>query len=188
VEQPELLKFISDILEQLDIPHMVVGSYASGFYGEPRMTQDIDIVIDPLPNQIDAIIAKLPPVDFYVSREAAMEALRTRGQFNVIDSSSAMKIDFMISRSSAWGENQLTRRVRHELMDGITTFTARPEDVILSKLLYYKEGGSEKHLRDITSMFRVSGDQIDRRYIEHWVKQLALVDEWEAVLQRISMP
>lgn len=165
---------------------MVVGSYASGAYGDPRFTQDIDIVIDPKPAQLDALIARLPPDNFYVSPEAAHQAVRSGGQFNVIHPESGNKIDFMIARTDPWGQEQLRRRVKLELLIGVEAFAARPEDVILAKLQFYKEGGSEKHMRDITSMFKVSGEEIDREYIERWVDRLDVREQWQAVLQRLS--
>src|SRR5438477_9193339 len=102
VEQTDLLKFIAITLDELDIPYMVVGSYASGAYGDPRFTQDIDIVVDMAATQLDALIARLPPKDFYVSADAARDAIRSTGQFNVIHPESGNKIDFMIARSDAW--------------------------------------------------------------------------------------
>ena len=79
----------------------------------------------------------------------------------------------------------MARRRHQPILADRETFVAAPEDVILSKLLYYQEGGSEKHLRDIASMLRISGDEIDQAYIEHWAAQLDLVQEWQAVLKRL---
>jgi hypothetical protein len=185
VEQLDLLKFAVTTLEELDIPYMIVGSYASGAYGDPRFTRDIDIVIQLAANQIETLLARLPPSDFYVSREAAMAAIASGGQFNVIHPESAGKIDFMIAREDAWGKEQLRRRHRIEILAGVPAFTARPEDVIIAKLIFYQEGGSEKHMRDITSTFGVSGGEIDRAYIQHWVHQLGLTQEWDAALARL---
>ena len=63
---------------------------------------------------------------------------------------------------------------------------ASPEDVILGKMVYYREGGSEKHLRDITGVLRISGNLVDRDYVAHFSKQLGLTEIWEAVLARLS--
>ncbi|MEA2709883.1 MAG: hypothetical protein QOF78_2484 [Phycisphaerales bacterium] len=185
MEQLDLLSFAIATLESLNIPYMVVGSYASGAYGDPRFTRDIDIVVQLAANDVEKLIERLPPSEFYISREAALVAVASGGQFNVIHPESAGKIDFMIARSDAWGQEQLRRRQRIELLTGLHAFTARPEDVIIAKLMFYQEGGSEKHMRDITSMFGVSGNEIDRAYIERWVQQLGLTSEWDSVLARI---
>jgi hypothetical protein len=84
VEQDDVLRLTADRLEQLDIPYMLVGSLASGVYGEPRLTQDIDFVVSPSPAQLDALCAAFPDEDFYVSREAAHAAPRDGRQFNVL--------------------------------------------------------------------------------------------------------
>jgi hypothetical protein len=185
VKQLDLLHFTLDLLEQLDVPYMVVGSFASGVYGEPRFTNDIDIVIAPTLGQLNRLCAGFPPDDFYVSADAARDALRQRGQFNVIHPASANKIDFMIARNDAWGAEQVARRARVRLLPDREGYAARPEDLILSKLLYYQEGGSEKHLRDIAGMLMTSSDKIDLVYVERWAVELGVTDEWKAVLARL---
>lgn len=172
MEQLDLLRHTLDLLERLQIPYMVVGSFASGVYGEPRFTNDIDIVIDPSPQQLDQLCVAFPSDDYYVSAEAARDALRQRGQFNVIHPGSANKIDFMIARADAWGLEQVARRARVRLLPDREGYAARPEDLVISKLLYYREGGSEKHMRDITGMLVTSPEKIDREYIGRWATEL----------------
>jgi hypothetical protein len=187
VNQNELLKFVVSLLDELGVRYMVVGSYASGAYGEPRFTQDIDIVVDLSARQLDRLIARLPQDDFYVSHDAALAAIDSAGQFNVIHPESGNKIDFLIGKMDAWGRKQLSRRKRFDLLDGVTAYTAAPEDVILGKMLYYREGGSEKHLRDITGMLRISGNAIDRIYIAEWAQKLDVLDIWQAILKRLGL-
>ena len=69
---------------------------------------------------------------------------------------------------------------------GLPVYIAAPEDVILSKMGSYREGGSEKHLRDITGVLRVSGAQLDRDYVDRWARQLGLTEVWQAVLRRLG--
>ncbi|HEX4796508.1 MAG TPA: nucleotidyl transferase AbiEii/AbiGii toxin family protein [Humisphaera sp.] len=188
MEQPDLLRYAIETLERLNITYMVVGSIASSAYGEPRLTQDIDIVIDARDAQVRELCAAFSPSDFYVSLEAALQAARRPGaQFNVLDPSSGTKIDFMIARKDDWGSEQVARRQSIELAPDQQGYAARPEDVIISKLLYYQEGGSEKHLRDIAGMLKVSGDEIDRAYVEKWATQLDVIEIWEAILKRIGI-
>ena len=186
MDQADILRFAVSILETLNIPYMLVGSMASGVYGEARLTQDIDLVIAPTLQQLDQLCAAFPSADFYVSREAAREALGFRSQFNVLHPTTGDKIDFMIAKSDEWGAEQLARRERMLLLPDLEGFAARPEDVIISKLQYFEEGGSEKHLRDITSMFKMSGARIDRSYVERWVDRLNLHDTWKKILTRLG--
>ena len=129
MEQPDLLRFAIETLDRLHITYMVVGSIASSAYGEPRSTQDIDIVIDVTPQQIQQLCTAFSPADFYVSVEAALSATRRPGsQFNVLDPSSGTKIDFMIARNDQWGREQVERRQKLELATNLEGYAARPED------------------------------------------------------------
>jgi hypothetical protein len=185
VEQADVFRLVIEVLDRLKVPYMVVGSAASSIYGEPRLTQDIDIVIDPTAAQLDQLCAAFPQDDFYVSPEAAREALASRAQFNIIHPHSGNKIDFMIAGEDAWGRSQLARRRRVPVMPALEGVAAAPEDVIIAKMLYYQEGGSEKHLRDITGMLRVSDNRIDRQYIRKWAEALGVTDVWEAIEHRL---
>ncbi len=186
VNQAELLERVIEILESQHLTYMLVGSFASAAYGEPRLTHDIDIVIQLGIDAVDRLCSAFPAPEFYVSLSAARDAVARRGQFNVIHPTSGNKIDFMIARNDAWGQSQLARRVRKPILPDRPTFVAAPEDVILGKLWYYQEGGSEKHLRDIAAMLRVSGDEIDKEYITRWAEQLGLTKAWQAVLDRLD--
>src|ERR1035438_4843340 len=96
---------------------MLVGSVASGVYGEPRLTLDIDIVIDPADQDIARLCAAFDPDEFYISLDAARQALRQPGgQFNVIHPASGNKIDFMIARHDPWGQQQMARRHRTQIL------------------------------------------------------------------------
>jgi hypothetical protein len=185
VEQNELLCRVVEILEEQNITYLLVGSLASSVYGEPRLTRDIDVVVELRLDQVARLCAAFPSSDYYVSQQAAQEAVASGGQFNVIHPASGNKIDFMIARQDAWGRSQIARRRREEILPGRPGYAAAPEDVIVGKLWYYQEGGSEKHLRDIVAMLQVSGDEIDKEYVGHWAQQLGLMEEWRAVLDRL---
>ncbi len=187
MDQRELLAFSIEVLERIGIPYMIVGSIASGAYGEPRLTQDIDIVIVPGLDQVRGLCAAFPTDDFYVSVEAALQASKTPGaQFNVLHPESGNKIDFMIARSDNWGKEQISRRQRIQMLPGHEAFAARPEDIIISKMLYYQEGGSEKHARDIGGILKISNELVDRNYVARWAESLGLADIWKAILARVG--
>ena len=182
LEQIELFRLVTDLLARLQIPYVVVGSFASGVYGEPRMTRDIDIVIDPNSRQVEQLVRSFPPEEFYVSHEAALAALSQRGQFNVIHPESGNKIDFIMVPDDEWGRQQLSRRRRFGSPGEPEWYAASPEDVIIAKMIYFREGESEKHLRDIASMLRVSGQTIDRNDVGTWAARLGLAEIWQKVL------
>lgn len=186
MDQADLLRHAIGALDQLGVPYMVVGSLASMSYGEPRYTHDIDIVVDLAEHQVPSLCAAFSDPDFYVSEPAAREAVRARRQFNVIHSRSGGKIDFMVVKDTPWGRAQISRRRQHSLLPGLTGYAASPEDVILGKLQYYREGESPKHLRDITSMLTISGDQIDRDDIARWTKELGVAEIWDSILSGLE--
>jgi len=186
MDQIELLRTADEILDRLAIPYCVVGSMASMCYGETRFTNDLDLLIDLKAEDIARLCAEFPDPDYYVSEAAAREAVQRRRQFNVIHVKSGYKIDFMIVKLAAWNQQQLARRVPRQYAEGLNVHIASPEDVILGKLLYYREGESPKHLRDIAAMVQVSGDLIDRDDVTKWATELGVLEIWDAILTRLK--
>jgi hypothetical protein len=182
VRQVEFLKYALDVLARLDIPYAVIGSYASSAWGEPRMTRDIDIVIELNRSQIESFCSEFPDSSFYVSPSAVQEAIKLQSQFNVIHPASGNKIDFMIATSGAPSDDQLKRRQLIEFAPTVKGYVAAPDDVILGKLIYYREGGSEKHLRDIKGILKVSGSSLDREYLDRRAAELGVADFWQTIL------
>jgi hypothetical protein len=188
VKQTDFLRHVLDALESRSIPYMVVGSFASAAYGEARFTNGIDIVVELTERDFPGFVAAFPAADFYLSADAVREAIRQRFQFNVVHPATGNKVDFMLPRDDEWGRAQMARRRRVLLLPDREAYTAAPEDVILGKLVYFAEGGSDKHLRDIVGMLRVSGGQIDRADVEAWARKLGVEEGWAAVREREASP
>jgi hypothetical protein len=186
VEQPELLKYAIQTLDRLHIPYAIVGSFASGVWGEARFTQDIDLVIDLKPAQVPSLCAAFAAPEFYISESAAREAVVHSSQFNVIHPASGNKLDLIVASQTPWVLAQLQRRKSVPLFPDQNATVAAPEDVILGKLVYYHEGGSDKHLRDITGILKISDELVDRSYVTRFAAQLGVADIWQAVLNRVS--
>lgn len=181
MDQAQLFRYLVETFEAIGIEYMIGGSQASIYYGEPRFTQDVDVVANVRAAHVAALAEKFPLPEFYLSEEAVREAILQRSQFNIIHPTSGLKIDVILPKDTAYDQEQFARRQRLPLLPGVDAYFARPEDVILYKLLYYKEGGSEKHLRDIAGMLAISGAEIDLAYVEKWVGQLGLAEEWQQV-------
>jgi hypothetical protein len=186
VTQLEFLKKVVDDLERLNIPYMLVGSYASMSYGKPRMTLDVDVVVALTPQLIDPLCSAFPPPDYYVAREAVADAVRKRFQFNILHTTDGHKLDVIMSQTDNWGLSQMARRRKIQIATGIVGYAASPEDIILGKMKYYREGGSEKHLSDMAGIMQVSGENIDRQYLESWITRLGYEDIWAAVQNKLS--
>ncbi len=181
----EFLKKIVDVFEHLQIPYLVTGAVASIAYGEPRLTNDIDIVADLKESHVSGLVAAFPPDDYYMDENMAREAIRNYGQFNIIHPGSGLKVDVMVKKKTPHDLSRFGRLRRIYPMESYQANFAAPEDVIIKKMEYYKEGGSEKHLRDIAGILKISGETVDRSYIAEWARRLDLVDIWDAIQKKL---
>jgi hypothetical protein len=183
---PELLRHIVECFEKLDIGYFITGAVASIAYGEPRLTNDIDIVADISEGEIPRLKACFPESDYYFDEESAKKAVRRRFQFNIIHPGSGLKVDVMVSKKDDFDTSRFQRVRRIKALEDRDANFASPEDVILKKMEYYAEGGSEKHLRDITGMIKISTELIDFGYISTWAERLKLEDIWKEVQTQTS--
>lgn len=182
----ELLQRIVEALDRLDISYLVTGSVAAMAYGEPRLTNDIDIVAAVEERHIPGLLAAFPPDEFYLSEEIIREAVRRRLQFNIIHPSSGLKVDIIVRKGTPFDISRFSRIRRIRPADSYTANFAAPEDIIIMKMQYYRDGGSEKHLRDITGILKISRDEVDLAYIADWSRRLDLTRIWEMILERIG--
>jgi hypothetical protein len=181
--EPELFLLFVRPLNRAGIRYMVTGSVAAIFYGEPRLTHDVDLVAYLNDADIRGLADSFPSGDFYVPPPEVIAAevqREQRGHFNIIHIETGFKADvYPTGRDdfNAWAF-RLRRRVPFE---GETVVLAPPEYVIVRKLEYYREGGSEKHLRDIRAMLAISGGQLDRAALIEWIERRGVQSEWQLV-------
>ncbi len=178
MSQGDLLRRIAAALGAAGIPFMVTGSTASAAHGMARATRDIDLVIDPTVAGLRSLLSSLPPDAYYASEEAAMEAFRRRGLFNVIDVASGWKVDLILRKDRPFSVEEFGRRRPARLFD-IDIPIATAEDVILSKLEWAKAGGSERQIEDVVGILAVKGPTLDRGYVERWARELGVLELWE---------
>lgn len=181
----DLIDLVASICEELDLPYAIGGSMASMTYGEFRATTDIDVVISLRAEDVPRFLSRFPRPYYYHDAGAANEAVRSGGQFNVILSTEALKIDVHIAADEV-ARRQVARARRLKSPSGRPANFSPPEELILKKLEYFRFSSSEKQLRDITSMLRVAGDEIDRELIRSLAAAHGLGTVWEAVLARIE--
>ncbi|HKS37130.1 MAG TPA: hypothetical protein VJW76_08075 [Verrucomicrobiae bacterium] len=184
--EPELFLLFVRPLNRAGIRYVVTGSVAAIFYGEPRLTHDVDFVVFLSDTDIEALAKVFPTADFYLPpRETIFAEARReqRGHFNIIHIETGFKADMYLTgrdELNAWAF-KLRRSVE---LEGETVVLAPPEYVIVRKLEYYREGGSEKHVRDIRSMLAVSGDQLDRPALNEWIQRRDLQTEWRLASEK----
>ncbi len=170
-------------LNKLGIRYIVSGGVASILYGEPRFTNDLDAVVFLRHEDIQRLESAFPAPEFYFPPREVIAAEITRscnGQFNVIHTTTGFKADLYTTGRddfNAWA----FRNARKFDFGGEPIMVAPPECVIVRKLEFHREGGSDKHLRDIRSMLRVSRDQIDRATLDEWIRARGVQAEWEKV-------
>jgi hypothetical protein len=164
------------------IRYIITGSVAAMVYGEPRLTNDIDVVLEITPNDIRKLFAAFPEQDYYLPPREVIESelLRgSRGHFNIISQLSMLKADIYLLGADTlqhWGMNQ----ARILDIDNQQVSFAPPEYVIIRKLEFYREGHSEKHLRDIAAMLAESSSEIDQKTLSHHIAKLGLEPQWQA--------
>ena len=180
----DLLLYLAVTLERLGIPYLVTGSTAITAYGEHRFTNDIDVVFDLAPEKVDAFCQAFPGPEYLCFPPAVAEAVRTRFQFHILRPTFGLKINVMIASDSEFDRSRLRRGVYLRPAGDQAVCFASPEDVIVKKLEYYREGGSDKHLRDIVGVLKVRGEKVDRTYIAAWTDRLGLAAQWRAALDR----
>lgn len=186
MEQSDLLCYVVEVFDRLGIRYFVTGSVATVFYGEPRFTNDIDFVVDLQDSKISDFCRSFPGNEFYVSEEAAREAVQAGSQFNIIHPASGLKADVIVSRNSTFDLARFARRAAVPQSSGSKVYFSSPEDVIIRKMVAYLEGGAEKHLRDIAGVVKISGSDLDNEYVCNWAHQLGLTEIWQAILNRTS--
>lgn len=163
-------------LEALGLPYCVTGSVAASVYGEPRLTADIDVVLLLAPGDLPAWRAAFTASDYYIPPDEDIAAAIARGgMFNLIHHATQFKADIYVAAGDPLHAWALAQRRRIDLMD-TGAWIAPPEYVILRKLQYYREGGSDKHLRDVRYM--MAATPLDREFLDSQVARLGLEPEW----------
>jgi hypothetical protein len=168
-------------LEAAGIPYMVAGSVGSTFHGEPRTSNDVDVVIDPTPEQLERLVPALA-AEHYVSPEAAREALSRRSMFNIIDLGSGWKADLILRKDRPFSREEFSRRRPVSLLS-TPVWLASPEDVILSKLEWSKITPSDRQLRDALGVAVNQWSHLDQEYLRRWARELGVEEPLEQLLR-----
>jgi hypothetical protein len=165
-----LLKEVVTNLDKAEIPYMVSGSIAMTIYTIPRMTRDIDIVIELKKEDIDKF-CRIFAEGAYIDKLTVEEEVKRRGMFNVIDHRTGYKIDFMVKKFDEYRENEFQRRIRDESL-GFPAWFVSIEDLILSKLIWIQEYQSDKQKEDILNL--LDNETANIGYIKKWCYNLDL--------------
>ena len=169
-EEIEVLRIVAGRLEAAGMPYMVTGSMALGVYAVPRMTRDIDVVVELSADDADRICALFGP-DFYVDAR--------RGTFNLIHEALVVKVDVVVRKDTEYRRTEFARR-RRLTFEGHPLFVVAPEDLIISKLDWARDTRSPVQLGDVRHLLRSVPD-LDRAYLEQWIARLDLASLYREV-------
>jgi len=169
----DLLKRVAQKLEKAGISYMMTGSMALAIYAVPRMTRDIDIIIEA--SSEDALrIVDLFKDDFYIDPDSVQNAIRHKGMFNIIHNESVIKVDFIVRKDGDFRIEEFSRK-KNMNIEGVRVSFVTAEDLILSKLVWAKRTDSELQLRDVRQILNSVKD-IDTTYLDKWAKELGVLD------------
>ena len=163
----DIIRDVTERFDRLGIPFMLTGSVAMSLYAEPRMTRDIDAVVEIRNEDVNALVAAFAP-DYYIEQSDVQRALAAGTMFNLIHTAAAIKVDCIPRKSSEYRRVEFARRSKVHIAD-FTTWIVSKEDLILSKLVWAKPSHSELQLRDVRNLLR---GECDAAYLEKWAQHL----------------
>lgn len=176
----DVLKEVVSKFEAANIEYFMVGSMATMYYGQPRFTRDLDLVVRIRPRQVLGFEKLFPLSDFYCPPiEVIQDEVNRKGSFNLIHQESGIKVDLVLDKETDFYNSEFARRKKIMITEGFEIYIASPEDLILKKLDYYREGESEKHLSDIRDV--LMNVPLDEEYLQYWISKMGLTNEWNKV-------
>jgi hypothetical protein len=187
----EFLKMILSVLEKAGIDYMIGGAVAVWPWGEPRSTQDVDVIIHLGIEQINALSKELENVDIFLPPDIILENLyetRIDLPVNAIHGASGYKAEmFLLREEDELRKSAFRRRVKVDFGPEVgEVFVHSPEDLILYKMLYYSLSQQSKHIRDIGSILKTIGETLDYAYIQKWASEKQLSTIWQEIQSQLD--
>ncbi len=173
----DMVKLVAGRLNGADFNYMLSGSVALTFYGKPRMTRDIDIVIQLPFKRVDQFV-ELFEDDFYIDKDTVKDAIKNQSMFNIIHLETVIKVDFIIRKNQEYRLLEFDKRKKKKLEDR-EIFVVSLEDLIISKLYWAKDSFSEMQIKDIVSLMDL---EFDMEYVKEWCIRLGLDSIWRRVV------
>jgi len=176
----QAVKLFVKTLEQLNVPYYIGGSIASSVYGISRATMDVDLVSELKSDHVKFLVQALQK-DYFIDENMILDAIKNKSSFNLIHLSTMIKIDVFISSGRVFDKISFSRRKKDKLTeeaDSVQVFLCSAEDTILSKLEWYKSGGSvsDRQWNDILGVIKVQGELLNKKYLLKWAEELGVED------------
>lgn len=174
----DVIRDVTDRFKNAEIPHMLTGSMAMNYYSLPRMTRDVDFVVEARAEDVDKIISAFES-DYYVDRTAVSRAISHERSFNMIHNEAFIKIACIIRKASEYRQLEFSRRQQVEIQ-GVQVWLVSKEDLIISKLFWARDSHSELQLRDVKNLL-ASGYDVE--YLDRWTQKLELKSLFQECLE-----
>lgn len=182
--QEEVIKKVTQDFENKNIPYMLTGGIAVDYYGRPRFTHDVDIIVQIKisdAGELEGIFEQ----EFYVAAEGIIDAIEHKTMFNLIHLETGFKVDCWILKDDEYSLTAFRRRRKAVIFDK-EIFISSPEDLIISKLDWYKQSDAKKHYDDVLGIFQIQAGKLDLDYIREWAKKLSVVDTVEEIIKKCN--
>ncbi len=172
----DVLKDVTQKFEKLNFQYMLTGSLAMSYYAQPRMTRDIDLVVNIVPTMVENMESVFAS-DYYISVDSIHDAIQNEFIFNLIHIKSLIKIDCIVKKNDEYRISEFERRKKIRLTD-FEIFIVSKEDLIISKLIWFRESGSEIQKKDIKNLLNSC---YENDYLLNWLRKLNLNEQFQAV-------
>jgi hypothetical protein len=179
-DQLIVLGKVTKTLESAKIRYMITGSIAFNYYAVPRMTRDIDILVDISIEDAERKFSGFEK-EFYIDMDAVRIAIRDLSMFNIINYENPVKVDFIVLKRDEYERLKFSRKRRRKI-NGSKVYIISPEDLIISKLMWAKDSISEIQIRDVSNLISCV-KPLDLKYLEFWIKKLELKELYEMALK-----
>lgn len=178
-------------LESLNVSYYIGGSIASSAYGIARATMDVDLVSELKQEHVKRLVQNLKK-NYFIDEEMIIDAIKNNSSFNIIHLGTMLKIDVFIPKAGFFNNKVFERKRKESISqepDSIQVFLCSAEDTILSKLEWYKSGGSvsDRQWKDILGIIKVQGELLDKNYLLKWAEELGVKDLLEKALNEGKM-
>jgi len=177
--QEEVLKTVVSRLQGLRIPYMITGAIAVNYYGRPRLTHDVDLLVELQASMVEGIVTSFQS-DFYIAAVGILEALQHRTMFNAVHHHTGLKVDFWLKGGDEYDATRFQRRKKRKIFDEMM-FITTAEDLMIIKLKRYKDSSSEKHYLDASGVYEIQRGNLDLRYMKRWLSYFSVLDLFERI-------
>lgn len=180
--------YVVSVLERLQISYMVVGGFAAIFHGEPRLTLGVDIVVDMKNTHIRSLVAAFPIAEYYLSEEAIRDSLESKHAFNIIQPGTGAKIDLVPLPRDLFTQAAFKRR-RWLSFDehGHTAAFITTEDIVIAKLVAFRETQSDKHLRDARGVLVTQWGKLDLESVRRGATSVHMAETLEQIIKEAEL-